>query len=439
VTELEAAARTLLERNTRTGAVGGRTFRFSIPADRAYPFQWFWDSCFHAIVWARFDRERAADELRSLLVWQRPNGMIPHVVFWDRSAVTVRKFWHYAESRGIPFVRMPRTSECVQPPVLAQALERIGGDFVDEALEPVGRFYRYLARERDPDGDGLVSIVNQFESGLDYSPIFDNGARRRNPVAFFLSARRGEIVNKLLGFDLERIFRLTDHHVEGVLFNTVYADGLAALARLARGRDDELARWAETRAAHVSDALLERCWDDEQGLFFNLCGRRDTRIVQRSIVSLLPLLLPGLPEAVAARLVEHLRNERTFWTPAPVASVPRDDPAFLRRSRLHGVRFIWRGPASANTNWFLSHGLRRHGYLREADELAERSCALAERGFNEFYDPLDGTPCGATDFGWATLVVDMGGDGDSSRQSSQTSTASMTTEPSSSMIPPPIR
>jgi len=436
VSDLDAAARALLEQNTRTGTARGRTYRFCIPAERAYPFQWFWDSCFHAIVWSRFDRERAADELRSLLVWQRPNGMIPHVVFWDRSAITIRKFWHHAESRGIPLLRTPRTSELVQPPVLAQAVERIGGAFVDEALDPVGRFYRYLARERDPDGDGLVSIVNQFESGLDYSPIFDEGRRRRDPVTFFLSARRPEVVNKLLDFDLERIFRWTDHHVEDVLFNTVHADGLAALARLARGRDDELAAWAEAEAERVRDALLERCWDAARGLFFNLEGRRDVRIRQRSVVSLLPLLLADLPADVAARLVEHLTDERTFWTPAPVASVPRDDPSFLRRSRLHGVRFIWRGPASMNTNWFLWQGLRRHGYTREADELAERSRTLAGRGFNEFYDPLDGTTCGATDFGWATLASDMG---DSSRHSSQTITDSMTAEPSRSMIPPPMR
>lgn len=436
MTELERKARALLERNTRTATLDGRTFRYSIPAKGSYPFQWFWDSCFHAIVWSHFDRERAADELRALLVWQRPNGMIPHVVFWDRSKVTVKKFWHHAESRGIPWLRAPHTSELVQPPVIAQAVERVGGELVDETLEQLGRFYRYLARERDPDGDALVSVVNQFESGLDYSPIFDDGVQYRNPVALFLAARRGEVVNKLLGFDLPRIFAATDHHVEGVLFNTVYADGLAALARLARGRDEELADWAEAQATRVTEALLERSWDEERGLFFNLTGRGETRTTQRSVVSLLPLLLPDLPREVAERLVEHLLDERTFWTPHPVPSVPRDDAAFLRRSRLRRVRFIWRGPTSQNTNWFLRQGLRRHGYDREADELTARSRALAARGFNEFYDPLDGTPCGAKDFGWSTLAVDSEV---SSRQSSQATSEIITNEPSSSMIPPPTR
>ena len=59
-----------------------------------------------------------------------------------------------------------------------------------------------------------------------------------------------------------------------------------------------------------------------------------------------------------------------------------------------------------NTNWLLAHGLRRHGRDDLADEIAVRSRRLVERGgFNEFYDPLDGTPVGAHRFGWATLAA----------------------------------
>jgi glycogen debranching enzyme len=239
--------------------------------------------------------------------------------------------------------------------------------------------------------------------------VFDGGAVHRNPVSLFATARRGEVVNKLLGFDLPRIFHTTDHHVEGVLFNTLHADGLAALARLARGRDSSLEAWARTEARRTTEALLDRCWDERAGLFFGLAGRSERRARRRSVVSLAPLLLPDLPAEVAARLVERLRDERAFWTPWPVASVPHDDVTFSRRSRIWGLRFIWRGPVSVNTNWLLAHGLRRHGYDDVADELAARTCELVARhGFNEFYDPLGGAPVGASDFGWATLVTDLG-------------------------------
>ena len=73
----------LLAENTRHAVLSGRGYRFSIPSQERYRFQWFWDSCFHAIVWARVDVERACDELRGLIALQAPNGRIPHVVFWD--------------------------------------------------------------------------------------------------------------------------------------------------------------------------------------------------------------------------------------------------------------------------------------------------------------------------------------------------------------------
>jgi hypothetical protein len=402
---LEERALALLEANTRTAELDGRSYRFSIPADGAYPFQWFWDSCFHAIVWARADRERAADELRGLLAWQRPDGFIPHAIFWDREQLRLRAVWHYLESRGLH----PRTTEYVQPPVLAQAVERIGGAFAQEALPAVAAFYRYLARERDPDGDGLVSIIAQFESGLDYSPVYSeaSGTHHRDPVSIYVHSRRGELVNKLLGFDLRRIFARTNHYHEDVLFNAIYADGLRALARLA-GADAELASWATAAAERVTASLVERAWDESAGLFFNLVGRDERRMTVPTIISLLPLLLPDLPSAVAARLVDHLTDERTFWTPFPVPSVPRSEPSFVRDSHVWGVRFIWRGPCSMNTNWLLVRGLRAHGRDDLADEIAQRSRALVERsGFNEFYDPLDGRAVGAANFGWSTLVLEL--------------------------------
>jgi glycogen debranching enzyme len=214
-------------------------------------------------------------------------------------------------------------------------------------------------------------------------------------------------VNKLLRFDLARIFRLTDHHHEDVLFNAIYADGLRALARLA-GEDAQLATWATRTAERVTASLVERSWDERAGLFFNLVGRRERHLTRRTIISLLPLLLPDLPAEIAGRLVAQLADERTFWTPWPVPSVPRDEPSFIRDSHVWGVRFIWRGPCSMNTNWLLARGLRAHGRDDLADELAVRSRTLVERGgFNEFYDPIGGRPVGAANFGWATLAVDL--------------------------------
>ncbi|HWB57531.1 MAG TPA: hypothetical protein VG479_11395 [Gaiellaceae bacterium] len=385
---------------------------------RAYPFQWFWDSCFHAIAWSRFDTARAADELRGLFAFQQGDGLIPHVVFWKGDLVS-RLRWHHLESRTdgrIPFFHAPRTTAQMQPPVIAQAVERVvdaGADdaFLAEALPHLERYYRYLAALRDPDDDVLISVISQFEGGLDFSPVYDEtvDVSHPSPGRLLFRTRFPQLQNKLANYDVGAIFRRYRHHLEDVLVNAVYGQGLRALARLAeRGGRHATARWAERTADGVTAALLDRCWSEQLGLFTNLAGPDERRSGVRTIHGLMPLILPDLPRDVAARLVGHLDDPRTFAAPYPVPSVALDEPAFVRDHRIRGFRFIWRGPLSMNTNWFLVHGLRAHGHADVADRIASRSRELVERGgFNEFYDPLDGTPVGAERFGWAALVVDL--------------------------------
>ncbi len=417
MTRLDESARALLEANTQTAELGGRRFRFTVPSVRDYPFQWFWDSCFHAIVWSRFDAERAADELRGLLANQEPDGLIPHVVFWKGDLVS-RLQWHHLESRTsgrVPFHRAPHTTAQMQPPVIAQAVERVvdagAAGFLDEALPHLERYYRYLAAFRDPDGDGLISIVSQFESGLDFSPAYDEsiGARHAGPASLLARTRLPQFRNKLANYNLDTIFRRFRHHQEDMLVNAVYGQGLRALARLAaRAGRDAVARWASRTADDVTAALLERAWDERSGLFVNLAGPDERRATVKTIHGLMPLVLPDLPPEIVERLAAHLDDPQTFGAPFPVPSVALDEPTFVRDHRLKGFRFIWRGPLSMNTNWFLVHGLRGHGHDEAADRIAARSREVVERGgLNEFYDPLDGRPVGAERFGWATLVVDM--------------------------------
>ena len=77
-------------------------------------------------------------------------------------------------------------------------------------------------------------------------------------------------------------------------------------------------------------------------------------------------------------------------------SVALDEPSYSDDSHLRGLRLIWRGPCSMNTNWFLHQGLLRHGEAGYASQLAQRSQDLVERGgFNEFYDARPARPVGA--------------------------------------------
>ncbi len=413
-----AAALRRLAANTQTATRDGRPYVFSVPSIRPYPFQWFWDSCFHSIVWTHADWKRAAAELGGLLDWQDEEGMIPHVVFWNQARVSPFS-WHFLESQhggGLPFAKKPAHTAGIQPPVIAQTVERIadagGGDaYLEEVLPSLERYFRYLADRRDPDRDGLISIISQFESGLDHSPAYDEmlNIRHGNAGSMFVRPRWAQFKNKLVDYELDRIFTRYTHHQEDVVVNAIYGHGLRVLSRLARrcGRDC-VATWATERADSVTAALLEHSYCERRRLFFNLQGPGHHRPSVKTIHCLMPLILPDLPRHVADALVEHLADPREFWTTYPVPSVARDEPTFSANHRLWRTRFIWRGPTSMNTNWYIVQGLRQHGYDDLAEQIVVRSHELVEHGgFNEFFNPLSGAPVGAPEFGWATLAADL--------------------------------
>jgi len=83
--ELREAAERQLRANLRRGvsALSGKPYSFCVPSNVTYPFQWFWDSCMHAIVWSHIDVEQAKEELLTLLRAQRRNGRIPHRIAWE--------------------------------------------------------------------------------------------------------------------------------------------------------------------------------------------------------------------------------------------------------------------------------------------------------------------------------------------------------------------
>lgn len=76
--ELADLCRSVLTANWRAGTRGETPYVYTAPSPGRYPWQWYWDSCFAAIAWRHFDRERARAELSSLLAAARPDGFIGH-------------------------------------------------------------------------------------------------------------------------------------------------------------------------------------------------------------------------------------------------------------------------------------------------------------------------------------------------------------------------
>ena len=160
--------------NLRRGRAdwNGKEYTFVCPALRSYPFQWFWDSCFHAIALTHLDKELAKAELATLLSGALPSGFIPHIIFWE-----LEKRDDFL-SQNLVGRTSPYYSSTIQPPILAYAVERAyqaTGDeaFLSDAIPTLKAYYRWLRENRDPDDDGLLAIIQPEESGIDCSPKYD--------------------------------------------------------------------------------------------------------------------------------------------------------------------------------------------------------------------------------------------------------------------------
>ncbi|HEV7616449.1 MAG TPA: hypothetical protein VGO36_09480 [Solirubrobacterales bacterium] len=372
----------VLRQNWQEGERDGIHYRYTQPSPGRYPWQWYWDSCFAAIVWRRFDPARARAELESLLAAQRPNGFIGHTIFWDGKVSLIRSLFYNVTSRS------SFQTETIQPPLLAWAWRIAVGDPAEEPR--IGAQMDWLAANRDLNGDGLLWILQPDESGLDASPKFEPVWRRRSNgrLGFPLLVRR----NRQLGFDARRALERGEPLLCETLVNTMWSLSLQALGR-----------------PSATPALVERLWDERRGLFLDEAkpGRLRPDVVTWTAFA--PLALPDLPEEIGRRLVEeHLLNEREFLTPVAPPSVSAAEPSYEPDGGHGPIRRYWRGPTWVNSAWMAWLGMRRLGYEAEAQRLADGLIAAAAReGLREYYDPRTGVGLGAKDFAWSALIAEL--------------------------------
>ena len=405
--ELELAAQDILLGNLRRGTAewNGQEYSFVVPSLTGYPFQWFWDSCFHAIALIYIDLNQAKAELDTLMSAALTNGFIPHIIFWESEKRD------YFLSRNLVATINPNFSSTIQPPILAYAVERVyhaTGDeaFLQRSLPVLVKYYRWLKENRDPDGDGLLAIIQPEEAGTDCSPKYDEilGLTDLSNKGFIEALNKIYSSYELMRSDEIGMLNADVFHVEDVLVNSIYALGLQSLARLL-GNSIESLEFRDD-ASKTMESLVNKCWDVDTEAFLDLNGLQEIPNRTVTISSLMPIILPDLSPDIVKRLVEKwIISEDHFWLPYPLPSVPASNSKFIPGDP-HG--FIWRGPSWINTNWFITKGLKLHGYQELADDISAKSLACIQKsGFREYYNPYTGEGLGAKNFGWSTLILDM--------------------------------
>jgi glycogen debranching enzyme len=151
---------------------------------------------------------------------------------------------------------------------------------------------------------------------------------------------------------------------------------------------DEIAGWIGRAAA-----AFTRFRDPATGLWRSYDLRVDAPVPTPTHAGFLAFWAGVGDAALAERLATWLAGTRYG-----LASVRADDPRFERRR-------YWRGPIWAITNFLIGEGLAESGFKGLARRLRDDTAGLiAEHGFFEYFDPLDGRGCGGDRFSWTAAM-----------------------------------
>ena len=427
---------TTVERNNLAAAAeavlrGNDVGPFIKPGARQYPHQWNWDAAVVALGLAHIDLARALAEIRSLLLGQWGDGMLPHVVYHTGASdyFPDPDFWQIGGSPHAPTVP---TSGLTQPPLLTSVVRRLHdryaiADFTREVYPALLAWHRWLHTARDADGSGLVCLIHPWESGTDDSPRWLRAIASIRPVDLpayrRLDTRHVATAERPSNADYERFVHLIDlfrrrrYHppdlladspflVQDVLFNSILYRANADLRDLALALGEPTAE-AEGWLAAQRASFDSRLWDETRGLYFDFDLRAGAPVPVNTAMIFSPLYAGLASPRQALRLLEeHWRNPAEYapdsLTRFQLTTTSKDEPAWEPRR-------YWRGPIWIIYNWLMIDGLRRYGLDDMAAALRRDSLDLMSgAGFREYYDPRDGSGCGSVDFSWsAALAIEL--------------------------------
>lgn len=394
---------------------------YTVPTKGLYPFQWNWDSCLTALGQAHIDERRAWLEIETLFDNQWEDGMVPHIVFHKRDDGYFPGPDVWGTNRPVP------TSGITQPAVAGFAVARLFERAKDKelarerasALLPkIHRWHEWFYANRDPQKTGLVAIIHPWESGRDNSIDWDD-AFSRVPTEGVGEYHRRDTDHadpthrptkeqydryiwlvkhfRSLKWDTSKLHDASPFQVVDPGFNAILIRACSELAGLAN--ELNLPDIAAKNDAMASEGLsaLEELWSDVHGQY--MCyDRKAGHLIDSLSIGGLLTAFAAIPKSRAKALTVRIADIESK-TNYLIAS---HDPSDVRYD---GKRY-WRGPAWLIVNYMIADGLTAAGENEMARRIINSSFDLIrESGFSEYYDPIDGDPCGGSRFTWTAAMV----------------------------------
>ena len=442
-----------------------RAYFFHRPSLTKYgPHQWLWDSCIHICVQSHQDVVKSLLELWTLFHFQNPKtGFLPEMTYWqpdpNQHGIGGWLFGYSDWDR--------RFTDITQMPIVSMGLQRILHQFqfdntnsssveslLSRAIQrnvmslfatKLHQLFQYWVNHRDVDGNGMVSIVHPWESGLDASPLYDpvhhitsdtscNDANHDDVAADILYPK---FIVLLYRYRHQYHWNTTNllvncrhrFDVEDVGVNSVLAYNMMLL----KGMCQEIGMCSEIEESlHQSLKRLVSSLAMNHYESYGWCPGTRARMTlgwphNLTIQSLFPLLLcqeaflkeddiewPKFPQC--SRWLEVLKEDfgMKFGVPSTSPKSPKFKPI--------DSSLMWRGPSWPTTNWILWNALRPTSIAAGSDkgvgewemfmdatrrQLVDSWSAMhLQTGFHEYYNPLTGEGLGQRNLGMSFAIMD---------------------------------
>jgi len=358
--------------------------------------QWYWDTGFHSL----YEKWLNGTAL--------PKSGIKNLLLWREVADEVReelKERGLAEQKHVPeddqlpftldinsFVFGKLVDPNVIPCVVWDIYLKDGDlDFVKSVYEPLRKFDRWLEENRDLNGENLINLVHQGESGWDNSYRF--------------------LPNKILKYAASPMTN-EGKTMQSPDFNTYFYLSRLVLAKFAELLGDEKAAAEFREKAKKTLEAIETLWDEDLGLYIDRYEADHTPHKVKTPGGMIPMLGAIPDRDKTKRMISRLTNPKEFWSPYPVPTLSMDHAVFNAEDEYQSY---WNGRMWPQINWVLIEGLVRYGYHDIAREIALKTLESFVKfgpSAGENYDPIEGGPyrkhsTNTFNYGWGGLGADI--------------------------------
>ncbi|MFT4024691.1 MAG: trehalase family glycosidase [Flavihumibacter sp.] len=334
---------------------------------------WSWDNWKHAAALADIDTALAINSLRCLFDYQDSTGMIPDCIYADKTENNWRN-----------------TKAPLAAWALWQIYEKTGSKQLLQAFySKMQAYHEWWYRYRDHDGNGLCEfgstdgtrLAAAWESGMDNAVRFDSARMLANGHGAWSLNQESVDLNSFLY--LEKLY----------------------LARIAGALNlpKDAEQW-RAGAAAVKTAINRSFYGGTPAFYY------DRRLSTGELIAVpgpegwAPVWAQIAAAEQAASVKKLLMDDRYFFTPVPLPTLNRSDPAF---DPLNGY---WRGPVWLDQVYFAAAGLQAYGFRGAADTIKQKLLTTANGLLGngpvfENYHPLTGEGLNAPNFSWSAAML----------------------------------